>query len=409
MDVHPHHVPETVGHEHSMGSGGNGIVGIALHETDLLEMVGEDATSSEVHVKPLRAGLGVLENPVMGGYDGIVDVELTGCEGATDRCGARIVGAVVVAGLGTGIAEHESPCLQLTVAGIAVLYLSVHGKDSLEGVAVAVGMGDALDESGDVFLSDSGTALTHGGSVHEIAYLRRLTEAFYLLRPLDSPHIDDGLDKGERCSLASLQGMEAEDVGELYHKVVTVLRQKVYGLSGLLRTAEAVCECAHRLRVGYADFCCEVTDGWYEAIPDDIVDVDVVAEERFGIVVNIDDTDECLPCLTEVVEEGGVLTEAVCVCRIVAGAVVVAEEDDESAADFCLEFVAARDVNFLAENHFLVFSRIVTKLTLILILLLGHIDFAALVVFEAVFEEGKFLGCHDADAEAVLHLPVALE
>ena len=100
-------------------------------------------------------------------------------------------------------------------------------------------------------------------------------------------------------------------------------------LAGLLHECLEIC---HRAGVFHSHFFGKVLHGWYETCPDDVLDVDVVAKEVFLVIVDVDDSHQPVTVLSEVIEERTVLTELVCVCRIVCRRIVVAEKQQESTA-----------------------------------------------------------------------------
>ena len=91
VNVHTHHVAQAVRQEHGVRPGLQGVVGIALHQSQLLELLGHHAAYGKMHIHILHARLGHLEHVVVAGFDNRVDVALPLCEGAVDGHGARVV------------------------------------------------------------------------------------------------------------------------------------------------------------------------------------------------------------------------------------------------------------------------------------------------------------------------------
>ena len=49
VNVHTHHVAQSVGQEHGVGSGCNSLVGVALHESELLQTFGHESAYGKVY------------------------------------------------------------------------------------------------------------------------------------------------------------------------------------------------------------------------------------------------------------------------------------------------------------------------------------------------------------------------
>ena len=69
MYVHAHHMAQAVLQEQGMGTGGNGVIGIAAHQAQLLEAVGHEAAYIQMHVHPFHVGAGLFNDQVMAGFD----------------------------------------------------------------------------------------------------------------------------------------------------------------------------------------------------------------------------------------------------------------------------------------------------------------------------------------------------
>ena len=112
MYIHTHHVSQSVGHEHGMCAGLYSLVGIAFGQSQLLESVKHEAAHREVYVSIFYTGFSHGQCMVMSSLHDGVDFQLAlGKLAVYGEC-ARVVGAVMVDGLGTGIAEGESAALQ---------------------------------------------------------------------------------------------------------------------------------------------------------------------------------------------------------------------------------------------------------------------------------------------------------
>ena len=143
--------------------------------------------------------------------------------------------------------------------------------------------------------------------------------------------------------------MDAQQVHDLYLRVVAVGREEMDFFRGVRREERG--ESLHRGRLRDAYLSGEVGYAGHEAHPNDVLDVDVVAEEPFLVVVDVDDTHQPVAVLAEIIEEGRVLTHgSVGIGRIVGRCLVVAEEHDDAVAHEPLEFRAAADISLFAEH-----------------------------------------------------------
>ena len=65
VDIHTHHVAQSVRHEHGVRSSLHSFICVALHESDGFQVISDDAASSEVHVEPFYSRLSILNDPVV--------------------------------------------------------------------------------------------------------------------------------------------------------------------------------------------------------------------------------------------------------------------------------------------------------------------------------------------------------
>ena len=114
VHIHTHHVTKTVNEEHGMSAVSQGIIRVALHEADVLQALGDDASGSEVAVPPFHAGSRHLMHAIMSRNNCIVNITLLLGEAAADGRNARVVGTVALIGLGTTVTEHQASGLQGT-------------------------------------------------------------------------------------------------------------------------------------------------------------------------------------------------------------------------------------------------------------------------------------------------------
>lgn len=103
--------------------------------------------------------------------------------------------------------------------------------------------------------------------------------------------------------------------------------------------------------MGYTYLCRHIGNAVHGAVPDDVFNVDVITDEPFLVVVDIDDTHQSVAFLSEIVQERGVLTERIVgISRIVARRLIVAEQDNHSFADEFLQGLAPADIGFFTEH-----------------------------------------------------------
>ena len=88
-----------------------------------------------------------------------------------------------------------------------------------------------------------------------------------------------------------------------------------------------------------------VGDGRLRPRPDDVVHRQVVAEERLGALVDVDDRGQARQVDGEEVQERAVLPEMVGVGGVVHPHLVVAEKQDDAGADVLLQPLTARAVD----------------------------------------------------------------
>ena len=227
MNVHTHHVAQSVGQEHGVGALAHGLLGVALGQSELLHAVEDDLADAEVDVHIFDAGLGQLQRVVVGLLDDRVDLQLSLGKLAVDGEGARVVRAVVLQRLASAVAEHQSAVLQLGHRGVAVHDLAVLRVDGGKGGRGAVGVGRAVDLAADKLLRQSGARDGHGRGVHLVSDNRCALQLLYLLLRLGGTHFHHGVDEVEAGCLLLLVGMDSQQVHDLNLDVVAVGRQEV--------------------------------------------------------------------------------------------------------------------------------------------------------------------------------------
>ena len=351
VHVHAHHVAQSVRQEHGVGAGAHSLLGVAFHQAELLQPVGHQAAYGEVTVHVLHAGLGNVQNQVVAVLDNRIDVELALRVLAADGHRAGIVGTVVIDGLGTAVAQGQTSGLQRAQRRSTVHDLTVLREDGGEAHLSTIAVGDAVHLSGNVFLGDAGLDQTHGRRVHHVADFGGALQFLNFLLRLGRAHFHHGHDEFHRGSLLLLRGVQAQQVHDLNLDVVPVGRQEVDGAAFRASLVADGLQLCHRSRLRHTHLGSHVGHALHRAVPNDVLDVDVVADEAFTVVVDVDDAHQSVALLSEVIQERRVLTERVVgVVGVVVGRLVVAEEHHYALADELLELIAALYVSFFAKH-----------------------------------------------------------
>ena len=320
VHVHTHHMSQSVGQEKRMCTVLHGLFGIALHKSEFLETFGHQAAYIEVDVEILHTGLGMGEGQVMAVNHDVVDFALLGAELSADRRGPGVVGAVVFHRFGTSITKEQASGFEHTLRGISMKNLAMHGDNALETADAAVTGGNAVELSADEGLGHPGLySELHGSGMHEIADVRGTFQLCNFLGTLDAAQFHDSLYEFEACSLLLLGRMDAEKVHQLNLVVGTVGRKEMHFPTLCACFAAFFGEPCHRFHLGDTRLGGHFTDAGHASVPDDVVDVDFITYKGLLAGLAIDDECQTVAVLSGEIEEAGVLTELICVGRIVHG------------------------------------------------------------------------------------------
>ena len=338
-----------------MCTGTHSLFGVAFHQTELFQAIGHQTANGEVAVHILHTGLCNVQNQVVAVLYNRIDVELSLCVLTANRHRAGVVGAIVVNGLGTTVAQGKSSGLERAQRGSTMHNLAMLRENRGEAHLSTIAMGDAIHLSGNEFLSDARSDETHSGGMHLVADFGSTLQFFNLFLCLGRAHLYYCHDQLHRCSLLLFRRVEAQQVHDLNLDVMAVRRQKMNGATfGAGLVADGL-QLSHRCRVGNTHLRCHVGHALNGTIPDDVFDVDVIADEAFAVVVDVDDAYQSVALLTEVIEERRVLTERIIgIIWIVIGRLVIAKQHDDTLAHKPFQLVTALQIGFLAE-HIVVF------------------------------------------------------
>ena len=132
MYVQAHHVAQTAGEEHGVGSLAGHLGGISGHKTDALEVGCDGLRNLEVNLPESDSGPKGIHSNGMRVQSHIVYHLLLFCETLADRSRRGEVTCIVQGTLGTGIEQEEVSLLQDIAVIVVVQSLSVDGGDDRE-------------------------------------------------------------------------------------------------------------------------------------------------------------------------------------------------------------------------------------------------------------------------------------
>ena len=132
VNVHAHHVAQSVRQEHGMCAGANSLLGVAFHQSYLLQAVGHHAANLPMNVIPQHSRFGNVKNVVVTCLHYAIYFELSLREFPVNGESAGVVRAVVLSVLGTSIAQRQSSAFKHIIRWSAVHYLAVLCEDSGE-------------------------------------------------------------------------------------------------------------------------------------------------------------------------------------------------------------------------------------------------------------------------------------
>ena len=97
--------------------------------------------------------------------------------------------------------------------------------------------------------------------------------------------------------------MNAQQIHYLNHGVVAIGRQEMNCAFLAQCLVADVLQLFYRKRLGYTDLCSKVGNTIDRSVPNNIFDVDVVADKHFVVVVYVDDAYESVALHPEIVAE----------------------------------------------------------------------------------------------------------
>ena len=351
MNVHTHHVAQSVRQEHGVGTSLDGLFHITLHQSHFLQAACHHAAHFHVDVIPQDAGLGHIQYVVVTGLHDAVDFQLALGELAAYWEGAGVVRAVELLVLRTGITKCQTAFLQTVERRIAVHDLAVLGENSRKTLMHAQRMSHAVHLTADIFLRHPRARQPHGRGMHLIAHGTGLLNLRNLQIRLHLPHVYDSHDQLHRSRFLLLSGMNAQQVEQLDLRVVAVGRQEMNLPLLPERLVADYLQLLHRSRQLHAHLVGHIPDGVHRTEPHDILYIDVVAHQRLRTVVDVNHTHQSVALLSEIVQERRVLPEGIVrIARIVTGSLIVAEEQYDAALHALPQFLTALYIDFFFEH-----------------------------------------------------------
>ena len=292
VHIETHHVSQSVGQEERMGTSLYGLFGVALHKSQFLQLVGHHAANIHVDIVPQHTGACHLKGIVVASLDDGIDFELPLCELSVDGIGTRVVRAIVLAVLGTCITECEATALEDVVRGVAVHNLAMLRENGGKALVLTERMSHTIHLTAHIFLGESRSGKAHCVGVHLVADGTSLLYLGYLDVGLALAHLDDGHNEFYRRGLLLLRRMNAEEVHDLDFGIEAIRWQEVNLAAALLGLVTNVLQLLHR-RCG-ADTCLtgHIADAVDRTVPNDIFDVDVVADKHLFAGIDVDDTNK---------------------------------------------------------------------------------------------------------------------
>ena len=307
-------------------------VHVALHQSQILQALSHQTAYTIMYVPPACARMCVSQGKVVTVYDNIIDFLLFCSEFTWDRSGTCVVRAVVFACFCSGVAKKQTTCFQGTSWGITMQYFAVHWYDALERRHSAQTWCDTIQHTADVSFGHTRATQTHRCSVHFVTNLSRAFHLFDFFSAFLQAQFYDSINQLLRSSRTLCTMVDTEQVGDGEHRFVAIGRQEVDSATCRLGTIKQFAECCHRCSLCYATLLGHLYHTGHFAIPYDIINIYLVAEEGLFARISINHTNETIAVLTEEIEETAILAKLVSIGRIVHRTIIVAKEHNETVA-----------------------------------------------------------------------------
>ena len=162
-------------------------------------------------------------------------------------------------------------------------------------------MGYAVDLASHELFRHSRARQSHGLGVHSVADRAGVLNLGYLERGLYRTHLHHCFYEFERYGLVLSLRADAEKIHDGDLRVESVGRKKMDCALAGFGFVDEFADFSEQCRIGHSRLSRHVGNAVYLAIPDDILDVDVVAEEIFPVVVDVDHSDEAIAVRSEII------------------------------------------------------------------------------------------------------------
>ena len=285
----------------------------------------------------------------------LVDIALLIGKASVHGIGTRMVRHVAVDMLAAGIAQQQTSRLERTRVVVVVQHLAVLREDRRKRHTRTVRHGNAVHGTRDLMLTAARTAQTHGRGVHVVTDIECLLDTCKLLVRLNLTHLRNRKEQVERHAVVHHRRHDAQQLRYLKRRLAAIRGQVVYLASLSQGVAQIRRQRRHGPRLRHPNLGREIRYRRLRAPPDDILNRKVIAIERLGTAVGVDNTRQGGQALSEKVEERRILTEVVGVAGIVHGRLVIARQQDQSAADSAAKLRTALRISLCRKHNLPVF------------------------------------------------------
>ena len=205
--------------------------------------------------------------------------------------------------LATSIDKHQPSAFECIEMAVVVHYLAVLGKNCLETNVASVSNSNAFEQASDVLFLNSGLATCNGCCVHQIADVRSLFEFGNFFGLLYRAHLNDGFYQLNRMLSLCICHAYSKPLGNLQCLLGSVNRKVVDCATALLCRVDEACHLLYRTASCNSNLHGKSRNVINRTVPDEVVDVDIVSEEIFLVVVYVYNANKSVSLLSEVVEE----------------------------------------------------------------------------------------------------------
>lgn len=186
--------------------------------------------------------------------------------------------------------------------------------------------------------------------MHGIAYVAGLVDLLDLTLLLDEPHGYHCLDELLGSFAAHTVKWHPEHPVQADHVLVAVRREEMHLASACLGLGDILVQLGERECPGNSHRSGLVSDQRLRAHPDDIVDIDIIAEDDLFARLQVDDGSQIGVRKAEIVVESTVLAVAVGIAGVVDSRLPGTKEQKYTGADLGLQGIPPADVDFFCKH-----------------------------------------------------------